>query len=85
MYSEKTLGYIWQNYGIYSSIEYIKQKLRAVLGKIMGYIGKNYGKYYGIYLSKAMGYIIQKLRGILGLSMGYLWDIIDKFLNNRIC
>ena len=57
MYSVKTMGYILQNYGIYLSIGYIKQKLRNVLGKIMGYTGKNYGIYYGIYLSKAMGFI----------------------------
>ena len=32
------MGYIWQNYGIYWSIEYIKQNLRDVLVKIMGVI-----------------------------------------------
>ena len=51
------MGYIFQNYGIYWSIGYIKQKLRDVLGKIKGYTGNNYGIYDGIYLSKAMGFI----------------------------
>ena len=59
--------YIWQNYGIYLSIGYIKQKLRDVLGKIMGY---------------TMGYIIQNLRGILGKTMGYVmgynWQYVLK-------
>ena len=74
-------------------MEYIKQKLRDMLGKIIGYIGKNYGIYYGIYLSRAKGYIWHKLRGILDKTMGYimgydwqyyigyrqkLWDIVTK-------
>ena len=69
------MGYIWQNYGIYSSIEYIKQKLRDVLGKIMGYIGKQlweilwdiFVKSYGIYYSKTKGYF----GFIYGIFKGY--------------
>ena len=40
IYWLKIVGSIWQNYGIYWSIGYIKQKLRDVLGKIMGYKGQ---------------------------------------------
>ena len=36
IYGLKIVGYIWQNYGIYCNIGYIKQKLRDILGKIMG-------------------------------------------------
>ena len=39
IYLLKIVGYIWQNYGIYWSIGYIKQNLREILGKIKGYIG----------------------------------------------
>ena len=57
IYLAKTLGYIWQNYGIYWSMGYIKIKLRDILGKIMGYIGQKlwdilwdiFVKSYGIY------------------------------------
>ena len=54
----KNYGKIWQNYGIYSSIEYIKQKLRDVLGKIMGL-------YRAKIIGNTMGYICQKLWDIL--------------------
>ena len=37
IYWLKIVGYICQNYGIYWSIGYIKQKLRDVFGKILGY------------------------------------------------
>ena len=53
MYSEKTMGYIWQKYGVYWSNGYIKQKLRDVLGKIMGYTRKKlwdiFGKIWDIF------------------------------------
>ena len=39
IYLLKIVGYIWQNYGIYWSIGYIKQNQREILGKIKGYIG----------------------------------------------
>ena len=82
MYSVKTMGYILQNYGIYLSIGYIKQKLRNVLGKIMGYTGKRlwdilwdiFAKSYGIYL-----------RGILGKPMSCIMGYNRQyFLNNWI-
>ena len=59
------MGYICQNYGIYLSIGYIRQKLRDFLGKIMGYTGKKlwdtlrdtFVESYGIYLIKNEGHI----------------------------
>ena len=63
----KTMGNIRKNYGLFWSVEYIRQKLRDILGKIMGYIrqklwdilwdilGKNYEIYlqnYGKYSEK---------------------------------
>ena len=65
IYWIKIVGYIWQNYGIYWSIGYIKIKLRDIIGKIMGYIGQQlwdklrdiFGKSYGIYLPKSTGHI----------------------------
>ena len=52
--------YILQNYSIYWSMGYIKQKFMDVLGKIIGSIGKKlwnilrdiFFKSYGIYLTK---------------------------------
>ena len=61
IYWFKIVQYIWQNFGIYWSIEYINQKLCDILGKIVGYVRQKVGIYYGIYLLKAMGYICQKL------------------------
>ena len=64
MYSAKTGGYIWQNYGIYWSIEYIKHKLMDVLGKIKGYIRQKIMGY-------TVRYICQKLWDILDKTKGY--------------
>ena len=62
----KFVGYIWQNYRIYWSIGYIKQKFKDILDTIMGYIGQTlcyilwdiFVKSYGIYLTKTKGYIM---------------------------
>ena len=52
----KFVGYIWQNYRIYWSIGYIKQKVKDILGKIMGYICQKlwdiYDKNKGVYCVK---------------------------------
>ena len=74
------MGYILQNYGIYWSIGYIKQKLRNILGKILGYrklklwdiIWDIFDKNLMGYIFKAMGFI-QKNYGLYRAeTMGYI-------------
>ena len=80
IYWFKIVQYIWQNFGIYWSIEYINQKLCDILGKIVGYVRQKVGdilwdifvKSYGIYLPKTMG--------ILGKLWDILWYIISNIL-----
>ena len=80
------MGYILQNYGIYWSIGYIKQKLRDVLGNFMGYTGKKlwdilwdiFVQSFGIYLAKTKGYIGFNYGIYYGIywlnSVGYIWQ-----------
>ena len=65
---------LWEIFGNIFIYEYINQKMKDKLGKIMGYICKkyrifseNYRIYYGIYWLKIVGYIWQ--------NYGIYWSI----------